>query len=141
MDDDKFLDEELESLKSTPTVEEVTPVLNQAAERLKNNPKHEADLLKAQFIALIREAMEKEDISKSALGDRMHKSRQYIGRVLNETANFTIESMVELCSALNLTLEFSVQKSVIFPQKDCSDNAPLSPAKIERKAKSISHVA
>jgi len=120
MNNNTFLDKELKSLENTPTVEEVTPALKQAAAKLRNNPRYTADLLKARFVALIQEAMAEENISKSAFEERMQKSRQYIGRVLNETANFTIESMAEICSALNLKLEITINKD-IEAQQEYSD--------------------
>jgi ribosome-binding protein aMBF1 (putative translation factor) len=141
MNENNFMDEVLKSLDDTPTVEEVTPSLKKAAERLKNNPKHSADLLKAQFVALIQQAMDEEGVSKSMLAERVHKSRQYIGRVLNETANFTIESMVELCFALNLKLEIDVKKVVPAYQEDCSHSAEHSSVKILSSGKRIVDVA
>ena len=69
-------------------------------ERLEKDPDFLAGYMKATLVGDIFQAMEEEGISKSQLAERLGKSRQYVGRVLNETANFTIDSISKIAAAL-----------------------------------------
>jgi len=77
-------------------------------EDLDNDPEFIADYLKAQFVEGIYKAMEKEKINKKTLAEKLNKSRQYVGRVLNENANFTIETMTSFACALNMKLQIKM---------------------------------
>jgi DNA-binding phage protein len=63
------------------------------------------DYIKGKFVEDVLAAMEQKKILKIDLAKRIGKSRQYVGRVLNETSNFSIQSMVEIALALNMTIE------------------------------------
>lgn len=69
-------------------------------ERLEKDPEFLQEYMKASIVGDIIQAMEEEGISKSQLAERLGKSRQYVGRVLNETANFTIDSISKIAAAL-----------------------------------------
>jgi len=69
-------------------------------ERLEKDPEFLQEYMKATIVGDIFRAMEEEGISKSQLAERLGKSRQYVGRVLNETANFTIDSISKIAVAL-----------------------------------------
>ena len=69
-------------------------------ERLEKDPEFLQDYMKASIVEDIYQAMEEERISKSQLAERLGKSRQYVGRVLNETANFTLKSIARIAAAL-----------------------------------------
>ena len=90
------------------------------------DPEFAADFIKAQFVEYIYMALEKQNLSKSSFANKLNKSRQYVGRVLNETANFTIESMAEIsCSLkLNLTIEMSEPQKISSPQNIYKFNVP-----------------
>jgi len=107
-------------MKKTLTVEEdVQKMLDnsmstaEALEKLKTlslpkwdeDPEFVADLAKGQITEDILAAMKKDNINKSQLAERLGKSRQYVSRVLNETANFTIDSLAEIACALNRKIE------------------------------------
>jgi len=83
------------------------------------DPEFVADFLKSQFVEYIYNALEKQELSKASFAEKLNKSRQYVGKVLNETANFTIESMVAISCALgmNLKIEFSKPIEISLPQK------------------------
>ena len=65
--------------------------------------------LTEEMIAL----MEQQGINKSVLADRMETSKPYITKVMSGTANFTLESMIQIADALNSEL------SVHLTAKDC----------------------
>ena len=68
--------------------------------RLEKDPKFLQEYMKASIVEDIIQAMDEEGLSKSQLAERLGKSRQYVGRVLNESANFTIDSISKIAAAL-----------------------------------------
>lgn len=66
--------------------------------------------LKARFVEDICEAMKEEHLSRSELARRLGKSRQYVSRILNESANFTLETVVEISMALNRKVTLRLRK-------------------------------
>lgn len=97
-----------EMLKGVPPTEEVLSRLEKQKVDFDKDPEFVADLLKAEFVEEIYVAMEEMGINKNQLAEILGKSRQYVGRVLNETANFTIETMAEISCALGKNLEIRV---------------------------------
>ena len=69
-------------------------------DRLEKDPEFLQDYVKASIVEDIFQVMEEEGISKSQLAERLGKSRQYVGRVLNESANFTIDTISNIAAAL-----------------------------------------
>lgn len=49
--------------------------------------------------------MNEKDISKSKLAEMLGKSRQYVGRILNETANLTVDSIAKIACVLNKSVQ------------------------------------
>lgn len=92
-------------LDATPTTAESLAQLQAAATDLDSDPGFVAGYLKAQFVENVLQAMETKGLNKNALAAKLGKSRQYVGRILNETANFTIETMAEISCALEMRLE------------------------------------
>lgn len=72
------------------------------------DPEFVAGCLKAQLVEEILCAMDEQGVSKSQLAQRLGKSRQYVGRILNETANFTIDSIAQLLCALNCDIKLTI---------------------------------
>ncbi|NOQ23528.1 MAG: helix-turn-helix domain-containing protein [Candidatus Aegiribacteria sp.] len=68
--------------------------------RLEKDPEFLQEYMVANIVEDILQSMDEEGISKSQLAKRLGKSRQYVGRVLNETANFTIKSVARIAAAL-----------------------------------------
>jgi transcriptional regulator with XRE-family HTH domain len=97
-----------EILQQTRATEEVLAELEKGKVDFDQDPEFVADFLKSQFVEWIYEAMEERRINKNQLAAMLGKSRQYVGRVLNETANFTIETMAEISCALGKKLEISM---------------------------------
>ncbi len=64
--------------------------------------------IKAKFVEDVCQIMEAKGISKSELAKRLNKSKQYVSRVLNETTNFTMKSMVEISMALGCSIELKM---------------------------------
>lgn len=65
--------------------------------------------LTEEMIAL----MEHQGINKSALAERMETSKPYITKIMSGTANFTLDSMIQIADALNSEL------SVHLTAKNC----------------------
>ena len=85
---------------------------NQALQALRESkweldldPEFVAESLKAQFVQDVCRVMEEVGMNKNTLAAKTGKHRQYITRVLNETANFTITSMAAISCALGRKLE------------------------------------
>jgi len=57
--------------------------------------------------------MEQQGVNKSVLAERMETSKPYITKIMSGTANFTLESMIQIADALNSEL------SVHLTAKDC----------------------
>jgi transcriptional regulator with XRE-family HTH domain len=93
-----------EILLDVPLVSEILPKLN--AERVDYDriPGFVSGYLKASFVNDVCIAMRDQNLTKNGLAEKLGKSRQYVGRILNETANFTIESMAEIACSLDLRL-------------------------------------
>jgi len=99
-------DEILKEIENCPTVDEII-------EELKDMPiiNYDKDVdfvtsyIRGMFVEDVLKAMKEKNILKIDLAKRLGKSRQYVGRVLNETSNFTIESMVEIAIALDMKIE------------------------------------
>ena len=63
------------------------------------------DSVKARLVEDICQAMKAKGINQSELAKRLGKTKQYVSRILNETANFTLASIVEISIALGCSVE------------------------------------
>ncbi len=86
-----------------PTVEEIRK--NHVFTDFDKDPEFVFDCLKGFFVADIYFAMNKQGINKKELAEKLGKSKQYVGRVLNENANFTLKSLAEIACALDMNVE------------------------------------
>jgi len=68
--------------------------------RLEAEPLFLVEYMKATITSDIFTILEEESISKTELANRLGKSRQYVSRILNETANFTLDSVARIAAAL-----------------------------------------
>jgi transcriptional regulator with XRE-family HTH domain len=66
-----------------------------------SDPEFVAGSLKALFVEDIYQAMASEGINRNELAQRLGKSRQYVSRILNESDNFTIDTLAKISCALN----------------------------------------
>ena len=91
-------------------VEETLRELRDGAGALDTDPVFIADGLKIRFVHNILSAMRKAGITKSELARKLGKSRQYVGRVLDEEEgeNFTLETMAAFACAVGLRLEIAM---------------------------------
>ncbi len=93
-------------LDETPSYEDTLKEIDKLEPLdLENDPEFVADFMKGQITEDILQAMEEEGINKNQLADRLGKSRQYVSRILNETTNFTFETVAEIAVALNRKIE------------------------------------
>ena len=80
--------------------------LAKAAEALRTDPVFLADYSKALIVEDILRAMENAGLNRSSLAAKLGKSRQYVGKILDEAtpANFTIDTLAELSAGLGVKL-------------------------------------
>ena len=84
-------------------------ILNQARQGRAYKREKIVLALTEEMIAL----MEQQGMNKSELAERMDTSKPYITKVMSGTANFTLDSMIQIADALNSEL------SVHLTAKDC----------------------
>lgn len=87
--------------------------------RLESDPLFLVEYMKATITSDILSVMEKESITVLELAHRLGKSRQYVSRVLNETANFTLDSIARIAVAL--------KKDVVLRLVDYEDEVVIRP--------------
>lgn len=87
--------------------------------RLEADPLFLVEYMKATLTSDIFTVMEEESISKTELAKRLGKSRQYVSRILNETANFTLDSVAKIAAAL--------QKDVVLRLMNYEDEVVIKP--------------
>jgi len=92
----------LKLLEDTSPTEEVAAQLRQDMIDFESDPEFVAGFLKMQFVEDIYEVMHTKGINRNQLAKKLGKSRQYVGRVLNENANFTLETLAEIACALDM---------------------------------------
>ena len=80
--------------------------LSKAANVLHADSAFQADISKGLIVEDILRAMEEQGLNRNTLAAKLGKSRQYIGKILDEEqpANFTIDTLAELSSALGINL-------------------------------------
>ena len=99
----------LEWLETVPTTEETLAELSRMdIPDLEKDPEFVADTLKGMVTEDLLHAMAEQGLNRNQLAQKMGKSRQYIGRVLNESANFTLERLAEFACALNRKIEIRI---------------------------------
>ena len=88
-------------------------------QRLEADPLFLVEYMKATITSDIYTVMEEESISKTELAQRLGKSRQYVSRILNETANFTLDSVARIAAAL--------RKDIVLRLVDYDDEVVIRP--------------
>lgn len=80
--------------------------LAKAAEALHADPAFLAEISKGLVVEDILRAMQVTGLNRNTLAAKLGKSRQYIGKILDEEqpANFTIDTLAELSAALGVKL-------------------------------------
>ena len=80
--------------------------LEKAADALRADPAFLADYSKGLVVEDILRAMEEAGLNRNTLAAKLGKSRQYVGKILDEErrANFTIDTLAELSAALCVKL-------------------------------------
>jgi len=80
--------------------------LAKAADALRTDPAFLADYSKGLVVQDILRAMEEAGFNRNTLAAKLGKTRQYVGKILDEErrANFTIDTLAELSSALGVKL-------------------------------------
>ncbi|MCK5852285.1 helix-turn-helix transcriptional regulator [bacterium] len=93
-------------LDNTPTTEEVLKEIDKLEfPDLENDPEFVSDYLKGQITEDILAAMEENGMNKNQLARKLGNSRQYVNRILNETANFTLDTLAKFACALDCKIE------------------------------------
>ena len=76
---------------------------------LETSVSYHTESVKLEITEQIYLTMQEQDIGKAELARRLGKSRAYVTKILQGTANFTIESLVKIGLALGCQLEFKLQ--------------------------------
>ena len=92
----------LEMFEGVPETAEIVARMKANEVDLDADPEFVAGYLKAQFVEDIYKAMEKQNLNRNQLAKKLGKSRQYVGKILNEKANFTLETLAEIACALDM---------------------------------------
>lgn len=106
---------------------------------LSSDPEFIAEYLKTMFVEDIWRVMDEQGISRAELARRLGKSRQYVGRVLHESANFTLESIAELACALGMQVVLRLHdpsEKVTFQPNPMAKKPPEHEADKEQEAQS-----
>lgn len=108
-----FEQEEVDNMPRVESVEELLELFRVEAERLENDPVHQANFLKAEFSCHIQNRLDDLGISKQELAHRLSRSRRHVDRIFSEGISYNLDSMVSICMALGLelTLEVKVKQS------------------------------
>ena len=80
--------------------------LEKTATALRADPAFHADVSKGLIVEDILRAMEAAGLNRNTFAAKLGKSRQYVGKILDEEqpANFTIDTLAELSAALGVKL-------------------------------------
>lgn len=80
--------------------------LAKAADALRADPEFLADRSKGLVVEDILRAMETKGLNRNTLAARLGKTRQYVGKILDEEnpANFTIDTLARISGALGVKL-------------------------------------
>lgn len=80
--------------------------LEKAGAALGTDPAFLADVSKGLIVEDILRAMETAGLNRNTLASKLDKSRQYVGKILDEEkpANFTIDTLAELSAVLGVKL-------------------------------------
>jgi len=89
-------------LDATPNTDGLAEQIQADVENLDSDPEFVAEFMKMQFVEDIFRAMHEQGINRNQLATKLGKSRQYVGRILNENANFTLETLAEIACALDM---------------------------------------
>ncbi len=100
-------------LEDVRPTEELMAKLGTGAKDFENDTEFVAGYLKACLVRDILMAMKEEGINRQQLAERLGKSRQYVSRILNETANFTLQSIAELACALGRKVHVGIHADSI----------------------------
>lgn len=65
---------------------------------------YKAERVRLQFVADLLRAMEARDISRADLARKLGKSNAYVTKILRGDANFTVQTMIQLCEAVGTNL-------------------------------------
>lgn len=90
----------VEILSRTGATAEAQATLSAATPDLDRDPEFVAGYLRAQFVEDVYRAMAVQHLNKNSLAHKLGKSRQYVGRLLNESANFTLSTVAEIACAM-----------------------------------------
>lgn len=77
--------------------------------RLEKSEGYQLDALKVELCEQIYSIMEQEGITKAELARRLQTSRAYITKLLQGSANFTLESLVKVARALKCNVSVNLR--------------------------------
>jgi|SRR5687768_8301879 len=80
--------------------------------RLENSEGYELEALKVELCEQIYLIMEQEEVTKAELARRLQTSRAYITKLLQGSANFTLESLVKVAKVLDCNVSVKLSSKV-----------------------------
>ena len=109
---DEALSDELKALfDGTPALTvEKEKELAEAVRTAQHDPVFQAELMKARVVEAVLAEMEARQMNRNQLAKMWNKSRQYVGRILDENrkANFTLETISELLHLVGKRVEIKI---------------------------------
>lgn len=108
---DKQLSVIADLLADTPEVSSRTvAALRKSAEKLDEDPSWLAAFQKGRIVERILEEMRSLSMTQSDLARKWGKSRQYVGKVLNDQnrSNFTVETLCEIFALFDLRIDIQI---------------------------------
>jgi transcriptional regulator with XRE-family HTH domain len=77
-------------------------------ESIKASDEYLVESAKMDFALELNSLMNKQGVTRTALAKTISKTPAYLSKVLKGDTNFTIETMVKLCSAINHKISFHI---------------------------------
>jgi antitoxin component HigA of HigAB toxin-antitoxin module len=113
---DEALSDELKALfNNAPALTaENEKELAEAVKTVQQDPKFQAELMKARVVEAVLAEMDARNMNRNQLAQKWGKSRQYVGRILDENrkANFTLETISELLQLFGKRMEIQIRDLV-----------------------------
>lgn len=120
-------------LDELPDTSEFIEELRRDIANFRKDPAWIADYLKMSIASDILAAMESQGVDRSELARRLGKSRQYVSRVLNERANFTLDSLAQIACALDMSITARIHS----PENVAATVVKKTPKAVAAKATTV----
>jgi len=114
--------------------------LDDAIEQWQNDPVYQAEKLKLMLMEHVSAVMEEKNISRAELARRLGSSRAYITRLLDGSANMTVETLTRLSLALGCRLYIELREEPQRGRRADVIDLPRSRRRSSQNARGIHHL-